>query len=104
VIVCMIYYPLEYDSSSQKSWADMPLSLMGYDRYPSQLQTAIKKMYELATTQIQIPGTKIIPCALFEAMDGKSEEDYTARVEPSVEGGQKMAVKLKEILDTLITE
>jgi hypothetical protein len=103
VIVCMIYYPLEANISDQKGWADLPLSLLGYNRYPTQLQTAIKKMYELATTKIQIAGTKVVPCALFEAMDGKHEEDYTARVEPSVEGGRKMGLKLKEILDSLIT-
>jgi len=102
VIVCMIYYPLEANASKQKSWADFPLKLLGYNRFPGQLQTAIMKMYELATKQIQIPGVKVVPCALFESMDGKNKDDYTARVEPSAEGGRKIALQLKEIIDSLM--
>ena len=101
VIVCMIYYPLEANASGQKSWADLPLKLLGYNLFPEQLQTAISQMYELATKQIQIPDVKVVPCALFEAMDGKNEDDYTARVEPSAEGGRKIAFHLKEIIDSL---
>lgn len=104
VIVCMIYYPLEANASKQKSWADLPLRLLGYNRFPGQLQTAIMKMYELGTKQIQITGTNVVPCALFEAMDGKNKDDYTARVEPSAEGGRKIALQLKEIIDSLIAE
>ena len=102
VIICMIYYPLEGGVSKQSSWADSQLTLLGYDRFPSQLQTAISKMYELATKHIRIPGVKVVPCALFEAMDGKNEEDYTERVEPSVEGGRKIASQLMEIIESLI--
>jgi hypothetical protein len=103
IIVCMIYYPLEADASKQKSWADFPLKLLGYNRCPGQLQTAIKQMYELATKKVQVEGVKVVPCALFEVMDGKNEEDYTARVEPSAEGGRKIALKLEEIVEALIT-
>jgi hypothetical protein len=103
VIVCMIYYPLEANASNQKSWADLPLKLLGYNRFPRQLQTAIKKMYELATKQIQLAGTKVVPCALFETLNGKRKEDYTARVEPSTEGGRKLALQLNGIVDTWIT-
>jgi len=102
VIICMIYFPLEAGASDQGSWADLPLRLLGYNIFPGQLQTAIRKMYELATQKIQIPGTTVIPCALYEAMDGKNKEDYSARVEPSSEGGRKMAEHLKKLLDPLI--
>jgi hypothetical protein len=101
IIVCMIYYPLESTAGHQRSWADLQLQLLGYDRFPEHLQTAIRKMYELATQQIQITGTTVIPYALFEVMDGKNVNDYTARVEPSTEGGRKIASHFKEILDTL---
>ncbi|KAG0652325.1 hypothetical protein D0Z07_1358 [Hyphodiscus hymeniophilus] len=104
IVVCMIYYPLEAGVSKQSSWADVQLKLLGYDRFPGQLQTAIAKMYDLATKQVRIPGIKVVPCALFEAMDGKNEEDYTDRVEPSVEGGRKMALHLMEIIEPLISE
>jgi hypothetical protein len=102
VVVCMIYYPLEGGVSRQTGWADWPLMLLGYNRSPGQLQTAIKSMYEQATEKIQIPGVRVVPCALFEALNGKNEEDYTARVEPSTEGGRKMAVHLIKILDPLM--
>jgi lysophospholipase L1-like esterase len=103
VIVCMIYYPLEASASTQKSWADFPLKMLGYNRFPGQLQAAIKKMYELATKKVEIEGVKVVPCALFEALDPKNKDDYTARVEPSAEGGRKMALKLKEIVESLVT-
>jgi hypothetical protein len=102
VVVCMIYYPLEAGASNQKSWADFPLKLLGYNRFPGQLQAAIKQMYEQATKKVQIPGVKVVPCPLFERMDGKNKDDYSARVEPSAEGGRKMALQLKEIIDPLI--
>lgn len=101
VIICMIYYPLEAGVGSQTSWADLQLQLLGYNRYPGHLQTAIRKMYDMATKQIQITGTKVMPCALFEVMDGKNEDDYTARVEPSAEGGRKMSLHLKKLLDDI---
>jgi lysophospholipase L1-like esterase len=101
VIVCMIYYPLEAGNSMQTSWADVPLKLLRYNRHPGQLQAVIRQIYELATKKLEIPGVHIVPCALFEALDGKSEGDYTARVEPSAEGGRKVAMKLKGIVESL---
>ncbi|KAK5175904.1 uncharacterized protein LTR77_001044 [Saxophila tyrrhenica] len=99
VIVCMIYYPLEAQASSQSSWADAQLKMLGYGWFPGQLQAAIKQIYESATMRIEVEGTNIIPCDLYKALDGKTEADYVARVEPSVEGGRKMAVLLKRELD-----
>ncbi len=98
VIVCMIYYPLEA-GCGQKGWANHQLRALGYNSYPSQLQTAIRAMYELATDQIKIDGTEIIPCKLYEVLDEKDKNDYIERVEPSEEGGRKMAVKFLELLE-----
>ena len=98
VVVCMIYYPLEAGAGAQPSWADAQLKTLGYGRYPGQLQAAIKKMYEQATAKIEIEGTTVIPCPLFEVMNGKVKEDYTARVEPSVQGGKKMAEQITGLL------
>jgi hypothetical protein len=98
VVICMIYYPLEAGAGVQPSWADMPLRLLGYNSFPGQLQTAIRKIYDTATKKIEIPGTEVVPCALFEVLDGKAEEDYSARVEPSVEGGRKIASHFRDIL------
>lgn len=103
VIVCMIYYPLEAKSTlNQPSWADLPLKVLGYNRNPARLQAAIKAMYENATSTLQIEGTKVFPCALYEVLDGKNAEDYTARVEPSSDGGRKMGLHFMTILEPLL--
>jgi len=102
VIVCMIYYPLEAGASTQKSWAGPQLGMLGYNRSPGQLQMAIRQMYWLATRKVVVEGVKVVPCALYEALDGKREGDYTERVEPSAEGGRKMALLLKEIIAVVL--
>ncbi|KAF1992853.1 hypothetical protein P154DRAFT_528194 [Amniculicola lignicola CBS 123094] len=99
IIVCMIYFPLE---SGQTSWADLQLKLLGYNSNPAQLQTAIKKIYDIATRQIKIEGTRVLPCSLYEVLDGKHKDDYTARVEPNENGGRKMAKKFVEMLEGII--
>ncbi|KAF2249327.1 hypothetical protein BU26DRAFT_316300 [Trematosphaeria pertusa] len=101
IIVCMIYFPLEA-KYGQQSWADMQLKVLGYNRNPEQLQIAIRKMYEIATHEIKIEGTEVVPCALFEVLDGSRKEDYTARVEPSKEGGRRMAERLRELVDEVL--
>ncbi|KAG9194793.1 hypothetical protein G6011_04828 [Alternaria panax] len=101
VIVCMIYFPLE-SGLGQTSWADAQLKALGYNIYPEQLQAAIRAMYEIATKDIRIEGTEIVPCALHEVLDGKTVGDYTARVEPNESGGKKMAVRFVELLDEIL--
>jgi hypothetical protein len=98
VVVCMIYFPLEA-GIGQTSWADAQLKALGYNTYPGQLQEAIRAMFEIATKRIRIEGTEVVPCALHEVLDGKTVGDYTARVEPSEEGGRKMAVRFVELVD-----
>lgn len=100
VIICMIYYPLE-SGLGQQSWADMQLKALGYNTWPSQLQTAISTLYQTATRNIKVDGTEIIPCALHEVLGGKTVEDYTARVEPNEEGGKKMAYKFMDLLNDI---
>ena len=104
VIVCMIYFPLEAQAAKQKGWADIPLRALGYNGFPERLQTAIRKMYELGTQRIQLSGVKVIPLALYEVMDGKNADDYVERVEPSVEGGRKMATRLAHEIEKLIED
>ena len=99
IVVCMIYYPLEAGKSPQSSWADLPLKTLGYNWFPNQLKTAIRAMYELATKNVTMEGTEIIPCPLYEVLDGTKEEDYVARVEPSSEGGHKMALLFSQLLE-----
>ena len=101
VIVCMIYFPLEKEFG-QSSWADMQLKILGYESNPGQLQEAIRKMYEMGTCKVSVEGVEVVPLALFDVMNGKRREEYTARVEPSVEGGRKMAEKFSEVIGELL--
>ena len=101
VVVCMIYFPLEA-GLGQTSWADAQLKALGYNSCPGQLQEAIRAMFEIATKSIRIEGTEVVPCALHEVLDGKTVGDYTARVEPSEEGGRKMAVRFVELVDGIL--
>jgi hypothetical protein len=86
--VCCIYY---LDERNGDSWANCALFCLCYCVCPSMLQYRIKRMFELATSDINIEGTEVIPIALFDALDGKNTEDYVQRVEPSIIGGEKMA-------------
>jgi hypothetical protein len=38
-----------------------------------------------------VKGVEVIPVALYEALDGTDTRDYVERVEPSAQGGRKMA-------------
>ena len=93
VVVCMYYF---LDVHGRGSWADGFLSAMCYDCAPTRLQAAIKQIFALATSRIQIDGgrVRVLPFPLFEALDGNDTEDYVQRVEPSARGGAKMACAL----------
>jgi hypothetical protein len=101
VIVCMIYFPLEAEFG-QESWAAPQLKALGYNSYPDQLQAAIRAMYKIATKKIEVEGTQIVPCALYEVLDGKSKGGYTARVEPNHQGGRKMAERFVQLIDGIL--
>ncbi|KAF1919887.1 hypothetical protein BDU57DRAFT_513195 [Ampelomyces quisqualis] len=101
VVICMIYFPLQ-SQFGQKSWADLKLRALGYNSYPERLQLAIRSLYDIATKQIKVDGTRIVPCGLHTVLDGKHPELYTERVEPNEEGGWKMAVKFMELIEGLL--
>lgn len=86
--VCAIYFP---DEQQGDSWAELPLSKLGYNSNPGKLQGLIQKIYVDAISRIKVEGTKIVPIALYDVLDGKNTDDYEARVEPSAVGGGKMA-------------
>ena len=94
----MIYYP---DETNVPSWASGALGALGYNSNPAKVQLLIRKMFEEATSRIQIPGTQVIPVPLFIPLDGTRSEDYVARVEPSATGGRKMA---EYLLDAIHSE
>lgn len=100
ILVCMIYY---LDETPTPSWAGTALKCLGYDDDPERLQYLIRKFYVEATSKIQIQdsgnNTTVIPVPLFEVLDGKTSGDYVSRVEPSSQGGKKMAEYLLDIID-----
>lgn len=87
IFVCMIYY---LDETRGNSWAEYALSALQYNQNPKKLQLVISTLFELATKQIQIPGTTVIGIPLFQVLNGKDSNDYVERVEPSAIGGKKM--------------
>ena len=88
IIVCLIYYP---DEKTTGSWADRILGYLDYNKNPYRLQKVIYQIYKHATTQIKIDGCEVIPCPMFKTLDGKNTKDYSQRVEPSEQGGDKLA-------------
>lgn len=94
IIVCMIYY---LDEKPGGSWADRVLSVLGYDTNPSKVQLIIKTLFErIKHRGFNIEGTEVECFPLFEVLDGKDSSDYCQRVEPSVQGGKKIAKALLE--------
>jgi len=99
VVACMYYY---FDERPGGSWADYVLSKLGYDRDPTKLQLVMREVFAAATENINLVGVKVIPLPLYTVLDGKNPADYEQRVEPSVQGGQKMAkVMIDHILSAM---
>jgi|LauGreSBDMM110SN_4_FD.fasta_scaffold10784_1 hypothetical protein len=88
VLICCIYY---VDEKPSGSWADTILGLVGYNKDPVQLQMLTRLVFKHATSRISLPRSKVVPVPLFTVMDGKDSDDYCERVEPSSQGGRKMA-------------
>ncbi|KAI3651397.1 hypothetical protein MP228_003739 [Amoeboaphelidium protococcarum] len=95
VIVNMIYYPCEVKG---KSWANVPLWLLKYDSEPQKLQAIIQYLFNEATQKISLDGIEVVAFPLFSVLDGKSAQDYVQRVEPSIQGGAKMANAFLDII------
>lgn len=100
IFVCMIYYP---DEAPTPSWAGPALGCLRYDSDPQKLQTLIRRAFVEGTSKISIPGSEVIPVPLFNVLDGKDSRDYIARVEPSPQGGRKMAEYLLDMIEKSTT-
>lgn len=88
ILVCAIYFP---DSHMTGGWADRTLGFLGYNSNPDKLQEVIRQIFTNAISQIKIDGSEVIPVPMYEAMDGSDSNDYVQRVEPSIQGGNKLA-------------
>lgn len=85
----MIYY---LDQKPGGSWADDVLNNLGYDTNPGKLQLIIRTLFtQIVEKGFDIPGTIVQAFPLFKVLDGTDSGDYCQRVEPSVQGGRKMA-------------
>ena len=56
-----------------------------YDSNPAKLQLCIRKIFEFATSKIEIEGTTVVPVPMFKYLDGKNTRDYVQRVDPVLE-------------------
>lgn len=88
ILVSVIYYP---DMKVTGSWADRTLGLLGYNSDPEKLQEVIRQIFKCAISEIQIDGVDVIPVPMYQVMDGSDTNDYVQRVEPSSQGGEKLA-------------
>ena len=62
----------------------------------------MRTLYERISSSITaVDGVPVVPCPLFRALDGKTTADYAQRVEPSIQGGEKLA---KVIVDAVFAE
>jgi hypothetical protein len=106
VVVCMIYY---LDEAPGGSWADHVLARLGYDADPTKLKFIIKLLFEtikakdfqaqrLNKKSSSHADTQVLPFPLFEVLDGSDTNDYVQRVEPSVQGGRKIASALLDFI------
>merc|ERR1711920_467878 len=62
-----------------------------YSCFPRVLQYRMNLAFEYGVRMVNIPNTEVVPIALSEALDGKDTNDYLQRVEPSIQGGRKIA-------------
>jgi hypothetical protein len=102
----MIYY---LDEAPGGSWADHVLARLGYDADPTKLKFIIKLLFEtikakdfqaqrLNKKSSSHADTQVLPFPLFEVLDGSDTNDYVQRVEPSVQGGRKIASALLDFI------
>lgn len=100
IAVCMLYYP--GPPTRRGSWADLTLGLLGYDKNPEKLQLIIRSIFKAIQQRgVSVPGSEVVLVPLYEqpfGMDGTDSRDYEQRVEPSVQGGEKMATKVLSAL------
>jgi hypothetical protein len=88
IMVCMVYYP---DKVPTGGWADWTLKKLGYDKNPEKVQAIIQAVFKHAIQSVSLHGTQVVHIPLFEVLDGSVSRDYVQRVEPSSQGGAKMA-------------
>lgn len=95
ILVCMYYYPC----TKGAGWPDRTLAALGYDASPERLQRAIDVIFRRVTSHIRIEGATVVPVQLSHVLDHNDAMDYRDRVEPSSQGGHKMAQHFRRVVE-----
>lgn len=88
IVACMLYY---LDMKPGGSWAEFTLEKLGYNKDPTKLQLIMREVYKRGVSGIEVEGVPVASVAMYEALDGADTRDYVQRVEPSSQGGEKLA-------------
>ncbi|QKF94723.1 GDSl lipase/esterase [Fadolivirus algeromassiliense] len=103
IIVCIIYMP---NLTNTTGWADGFLSSVKQlypgitlDQLTMMIKQLLNQIHDKCVNQIKIGGTEIIPLKLYDIIDGSDQKDYEHAVEPSVQGGKKMAQAFYNIIN-----
>jgi hypothetical protein len=94
VVVSVLYFPDLNDQVA--SWASAPLELLEYDREPGKFRAVMRRIEQDILKQIELDGTRLAVFPMYRALDGSDTGDYFHRVEPSGQGGSKLAECLLE--------
>ncbi|GMH94373.1 hypothetical protein TrST_g2702 [Triparma strigata] len=92
VVVNMIYYPDE--AIDEQAWPGATLKILGYDANPGRLQLVLRTLHRSLAAKApprDLAGLDVEVFPLFTVLDGADTGDYKQRVEPSVQGGEKIA-------------
>lgn len=93
IILAGIYFPC----TKGKGWADTVLKLTGYNSNPEKLQYIIKSIFTDVFVKLNSQNVKYMP--MYEILDCNDPSDYVARVEPSSQGGHKIAKVIVSLID-----
>lgn len=100
VLLCGLYFP---DEASVPSWAGFTLRVLLYGLWPGRVQNVMRRVFE-RMQRVGVEGVEVVHVPLFQALDGKDTSDYVARVEPSEQGGRKIAELLRDAIDLALRE
>lgn len=96
IVLCGVYFPcIDY----QDSWCKNILNIMKYNvpSYRKNIHCVLEMLFEEGLKSLnsenipELEGIEIKYIPLYKVLNCEDKEDYVAGVEPSVQGGEKMA-------------
>eukprot|EP00961_Rhodomonas_salina_P247016 3337429-Rhodomonas_salina.3 len=99
ILLCMLYY---LNQNLGTCWADDMLKKLGYNSNPAKLQLIIRTLFHAirekrVASHLADEATTVHHMQLFAVLDPSDSSNYVERVEPSVEGGRKMADAILQV-------